>query len=110
MGGGSARELFARSFIKPLEAWNQFLLVGTQAELEVAGGGSDPMMEAATLIDPPIHSEQIDISLRDYADDVSQTLPLPNGGPVRAAERATLSAPTRVRPVGGDGRICSGCT
>eukprot|EP00959_Pyramimonas_sp_CCMP1952_P175205 3661545-Pyramimonas_sp.AAC.1 len=47
-------------------------------------------MEAATLIDSPIHEGQIDISMRDYADDVSQALPLPDGNPLRAARRAKL--------------------
>eukprot|EP00959_Pyramimonas_sp_CCMP1952_P203038 4246054-Pyramimonas_sp.AAC.1 len=49
-------------------------------------------MGAATLISCPCSGQLVDLSLRDYADDVSQTLPVPDNNPFRAAEVAKQSS------------------
>eukprot|EP00959_Pyramimonas_sp_CCMP1952_P140277 2935269-Pyramimonas_sp.AAC.1 len=49
-------------------------------------------MEAATLISCPCSGQLVDLSLRDCADDVSQTLPVPDNNPFRAAEVAKHSS------------------
>ncbi|CAK0820287.1 unnamed protein product, partial [Prorocentrum cordatum] len=92
MGDGNAGELFARSFVRPLEDWNRELLLNSTDSFHLEDGSTVPLMEAATLISCPCSGQLVDLSLRDYADDVSQTLPVPENSPFRAAEVAKQSS------------------
>eukprot|EP00959_Pyramimonas_sp_CCMP1952_P078187 1634257-Pyramimonas_sp.AAC.1 len=91
MGDGSARELFVRSFIRPLEGWIRTLLLENRDTVEI-GVAEVLLIEAAALIECPIAGQPIDLSMRGYADDVSHTLPIADNNPVRAAALARTSS------------------
>eukprot|EP00959_Pyramimonas_sp_CCMP1952_P181649 3797700-Pyramimonas_sp.AAC.1 len=86
VGDGNACELVVRACVRPLEDWSRELLITSTDYLHLQDGSIVPLMEAATLISCPCSGQLVDLSLRDYADDVSQTLPVPDNGPFRAAE------------------------
>eukprot|EP00959_Pyramimonas_sp_CCMP1952_P187625 3923122-Pyramimonas_sp.AAC.1 len=87
MGDGSACELFVRSPTRPLGDWNRALLLENRDAIEI-GDAEVPSIEAATLIERPIAGQLIDLSMRDYADGVSHTLPIADNNPFRAAALA----------------------
>ncbi|CAK0860926.1 unnamed protein product, partial [Prorocentrum cordatum] len=92
MGDGNACELLVRSCVRPLEDWNRELLINSRGSFHLAGGSAVPLMEAATLVSCPCSGQLVDLSLRDHAGDVSQTLPLPGNNPFRAAAVAEQSS------------------
>ncbi|CAK0875555.1 unnamed protein product [Prorocentrum cordatum] len=90
MGDGNACELFARSFARPLGDWSRALQATNSDSLRI-GETEVPLIEASTLIECPCAKQLIDLYMRDYADDVSHTHPLPDDNRLRAA--ALASAP-----------------
>eukprot|EP00959_Pyramimonas_sp_CCMP1952_P073017 1525586-Pyramimonas_sp.AAC.1 len=90
MGDGNARELFARSSVRQLGGWNRALQAANPDFLRI-GETEVPLIEASTLIERPRAKQLIDLSVGDYAGDVSHTHPLPDNNTFRAAALASAS-------------------
>ncbi|CAK0822016.1 unnamed protein product [Prorocentrum cordatum] len=91
MGDGNACELFVRSFLRPVEAWRDELGADEATVFCSKLNAQVPLHRASCVMTCSLTNEMHGVSVRDYADDIHQTIPLATSNPLEARSRVPKS-------------------